>query len=294
MTRISLALAASLALGSSLAFAATAWAQDAIPVQTPQPDLVKLLPPDTAASKTFTLAVALGAPPDNFRDATGEIAGWEPDIMRAAIQALGLTLDIRPTTFDVLIPGLQAKRFDAATGQMGVTEAREKVVDQIGTLLANEAFAAFADSTIKVDGLADLCGLTVATTRGSREMVFVEAQNPKCAAAGKQPINALAFNDGNGAAEALMSRRADLFWLGSTAVSYFVAQSKGRTKIVGYYTDISYIGVGLTKGSPLAKPLQAAIQYLVDNGTYGKIVAKWGLQDGAVKVIPLNPTGTPR
>ncbi len=194
----------------------------------------------------------------------------------------------------MLIPGLQAHRFDAATGQMGVSDAREKVVDQVGTLLANEQFAALADSTLKVDGLDDLCGLSVATTRGSREMVFAEEQNPKCAAAGKPAINALAFNDGNGAAEALMSRRADLFWLGSTAVSYFVAQSKGRTKVVGSYTDTSYLGVGLPKGSDMAKPLQAALQYLVDNGTYAQVVAKWGLQDGAIKQVPLNPTGTPR
>ena len=111
-----------------------------------------------------------------------------------------------------------------------------------------------------------------------------------CAAAGKKPINALAFNDGNGAAEAMMSRRADLFWLGSTAVSYFVAQTKGRTKIVGSYTDTSSIGVALPKGSEMAVPLQAAIQCLIDNGTYGRIVTMWGLGDGVVKQAPLNPT----
>ena len=156
----------------------------------------------------------------------------------------GCRLELRPTTFDTLIPGLQAKRFDAAVGQMGVTVVREKVVDMVGTLFGNELFAALADSPIKVNSLDDLCGLTVATTRGSREMVFADEHQPKCAAAGKKPINALAFNDGNGAAEALMSRRADLYWLGSTAISYFVAQSKGRTKVVGSYTDTSYIGVG--------------------------------------------------
>jgi polar amino acid transport system substrate-binding protein len=257
--------------------------------QTPLPDLVKLLPPD-AASKPFVLAVALGSPPDDFRNEAGDIAGWEIDIMRAATQALGLQLELRPTTFDTLIPGLQANRFDAATGQLGVSVVREKVVDMIGTLLANEQFAALADSTVTVNTLDDLCGVTVATTRGSREMVFVDDQQPKCAAAGKKPINALAFNDGNGAAEALMSRRADLYWLGSTAISYFVAQSKGRTKVVGHYTDTSYIGPALPKGSPMAVPLQAAIQSLMDNGTYGKIITKWGLEAGAVKTAPLNPT----
>ncbi len=275
-----------------LAASGPSWAQDTvIPTQTPQPALVKLLP---AGTKSFTLAVALGSPPDDFRDAKGEVAGWEIDIMHAATEALGIQLDIRPTTFDTLIPGLQAKRFDGATGQMGISEVREKVVDMIGTLTGNELFAGLADTTIKVNGLEDLCGLTVGTTRGSREMVFAEEQNPKCEAAGKKPINALAFPDGNAAAGAVMSKRADLFWLGSTAIGYFVAQSNGKAKIVGAYTDPSYIGVALPKGSDLAAPLQAAIQYVIDNGTYTKIVTKWGLEGSAVKQAPLNPTGTPR
>jgi len=257
--------------------------------QQAEPALVKMVPAD-AAGKPFTVAIALGSPPDDFRNEKGEIVGWEIDILRAATESLGLVLELRPTTFDTLIPGLQAKRFDAATGQMGVTVVREKVVDMVGTLTSNELFAAYADSPITVKTLDDLCGVTVATTRGSREMVFAEEHQPKCAAAGKKPINALAFNDGNGAAEAMMSRRADLFWLGSTAVSYFVAQSKGRTKVVGSYTDTSYIGVALPKGSTMAVPLQAAIQHLIDNGTYTKIVTKWGLEKGAIKHAPLNPT----
>jgi polar amino acid transport system substrate-binding protein len=257
--------------------------------QQADPALVKMVPAGMAG-KPFTVAVALGSPPDDFRNEKGEVVGWEIDILRAATQSLGLGLDLRPTTFDTLIPGLQAKRFDAAVGQMGVTVVREKVVDMIGTLTSNELFAAYADSPIMVKTLDDLCGVTVATTRGSREMVFAEEHQPKCAAAGKKPINALAFNDGNGAAEAMMSRRADVFWLGSTAVSYFVAQTKGRTKVVGSYTDTSYIGVALPKGSEMAVPLQAAIQRLIDNGTYGKIVTKWGLEEGAVKQAPLNPT----
>lgn len=284
-------LLAGAALAAALVIPAAAQQPGADPAFTQQPDpaLVKLVPA-AMAGKALTVAVSLGSPPDDFRNEKGEVVGWEVDILRAATESLGLGLEIRPTTFDTLIPGLQAKRFDAAVGQMGVTVVREKVLDMIGTLLGNELFAAYADSTLQVKTLDDLCGVTVATTRGSREMVFVEEHQPKCAAAGKQPINALAFNDGNGAADAMMSRRADLFWLGSTAVSYFVAKTAGRTKVVGSYTDTSYIGIGLPKGSDMAVPMQGAIQHLIDNGTYGKIVAKWGLTDGAISHAPLNPT----
>jgi polar amino acid transport system substrate-binding protein len=287
----SLTIAAAIFLPTVMPHAAAQNAQsggDPTLAQSPVPELVKMVPPDRSG-KPFVLAVALGSPPDDFRDEKGEIAGWEIDIMRAATQSLGLQLELRPTTFDTLIPGLQANRFDAATGQMGVTVVREKVVDMIGTLLGNELFAALADNPISVNSLADLCGVAVATTRGSREIVFADDYKPQCIAAGKQPINVLAFSDGNGAAEALMSRRAEIYWLGSTAISYFVAQSKGRTKVVGHYTDTSYIGPALPKGSDMAAPLQAAIQHLMDNGTYEKIVTKWGLQSGAVKKAPLNP-----
>jgi polar amino acid transport system substrate-binding protein len=286
---LSLAVLAGLALPTHAQQPAAQPGADPALTRQADPALVKMVPAGMAG-KPFTVAVALGSPPDDFRNEKGEVVGWEIDILRAATQSLGLGLDLRPTTFDTLIPGLQAKRFDAAVGQMGVTVVREKVVDMIGTLTSNELFAAYADSPIMVKTLDDLCGVTVATTRGSREMVFAEEHQPKCAAAGKKPINALAFNDGNGAAEAMMSRRADVFWLGSTAVSYFVAHTNGRTKVVGSYTDTSYIGVALPKGSEMAVPLQAAIQRLIDNGTYGKIVTKWGLEEGAVKQAPLNPT----
>jgi len=255
---------------------------------------VKLLPPRVAAAKTLTVAVAVGSPPDDFRNDKGEIAGWEPDILRAVSQSLGLTLDLRPTTFDSLIPGLQAQRFDAAVGQMGVTEIREKVVDMLGTLKGNELFAALADTNITVKTLDDLCGVTVATTRGSREVEFARSNDAQCKALGKPPIDILAFNDGASAADSMISKRSQLFWVGSTAVSYFVNQSHGKTKVVGSYTDLSYLGIAMPKGSDLAPALQAAVQHLIDDGTYQKIVTKWGLEDGAIKQAPLNPTGMAR
>jgi polar amino acid transport system substrate-binding protein len=289
-----LALIAAFALGV-LAHTAPACAQaDTNITETAQPDLVKMLPARTAESKTLVVGVALGSPPDDFRNDKGELAGWEIDLLKASSQALGLKLDLQATTFDALIPGLQAKRFDAATGQMGVTEVREKVIDQIGWLLGNELFAALADNPIKVNSLDDLCGVTIATTRGSREAEFARLHQPECQKLGKKPIELLVFNDGASAADAMLSKRAELFWVGSTAVSYFVAQSHGKTKVVGHYTDLAYIGVGLAKGSDMAKPLQAAVQHIMDDGTYTKIVKKWGLEDGAVKTAPLNPTGIVR
>ena len=120
-----------------------------------------------------------------------------------------------------------------------------------------------------------------------------KAYQPQCASAGKQPINMLVFNDGNAAAEALMSKRAETVWLGSTTIGYFTNQAKGKVKIVGSYTDMSYIGVGMPKGTDMGEPLRATIEHLVKDGTYKAILVKWGLESGAATQISLNPTGTP-
>ena len=64
--------------------------------------------------------------------------------------------------------------------------------------------------------------------------------------------------------------------------------------MVGSYTDLSYIGIAMPKGSDLAPAMQAAVQHLIDDGTYQKIVQKWGLEGGAIKQAPLNPTGMAR
>jgi polar amino acid transport system substrate-binding protein len=95
---------AAFACGTALAAPPSPAAENTSLTESVQPALVKLLPPQIASSKTLTVAVAVGSPPDDFRDDKGEIVGWEIDILRAAAQSMGLELNIRPTTFDSLIP----------------------------------------------------------------------------------------------------------------------------------------------------------------------------------------------
>lgn len=256
---------------------------------TVDPALAKQVPADLAASKTLEVGVALGPPPDEFVNDQKKIVGWEVDLARAAAQTLGLTADIQEAGFDSLIPALQAKRFDAATGRLGVSAERERAVDFVTTLEVNELFAALKDSDLKVNTLDDLCGHHVATARGTREVEFGAAQSSKCVSEGKPPVDMQVYNDGNQAALSLTSKRSELYWLGSTAIDYFVQNSGGTTKIVGSYLKPTPMGIALPKNSGLAEPLRAAIQQLIDNGTYTKILKKWGLQVGAIKESEINP-----
>ena len=258
-------------------------------IQSAQPSLATQLPADVANARVLTVGVAVGSPPDDYLDANHNLVGWEPELVAAAAQSLGLKADFKPASFDSLIPGLQANRYNAAIGQFGVSGAREKIIDFVTTLQSNELFAARSDSALTITDLTTLCGHSVATTRGSREATFAATQSQQCTARAKHPIDVQVYQDSNQAALALLSKRADVFWLGATAIGYFIAQSKGQTKLVGQYLKPNPLGIALPKNSSLGKSLQQAVQHLIDDGTYAKILKKWGIENLSVTRSELNP-----
>ena len=265
----------------------------AVPTQTftvsKNEQLAAMVPEAVRKTGAFTVGVALGSPPDEFRDPAGKIAGWEVDISMAVADLLGLKADLKPDSFDSLIPGLRAERYDAAIGQIAVTGAREKVVDQISTAKADEGMAALKSAGLSIKTLDDLCGLTVATTRGSREVEFANAQNAKCEKNGKKPVTLNVFEDSTQAGLAMMSQRVSITWSGSTAISYFVQTTNGKAEVVGHYLAANPLGFALAKNSPMSKPVQAAVQRLIDDGTYSKIMEKWGLSENKIATADLNP-----
>ncbi len=220
-----------------------------------QAAVAKLLPASVATSGTVRVGVALGSPPDEFQDQNKNIVGWEVDIVTAAAQSMGLKVQFVPVSFDSLIPGLQANRFDAAIGQLGVTSAREQVVDFVTTLQSDEEFAARTNSGITISTLTDLCGHSVAVT----------------------PLS-------------LTSGRSDLYWSGATAVSYFAANTNGVTKVVGSYLKPNPIGIAMPKNSGMAQAMKAAVQQLMNDGAYKKIIAKWGLGQQGIATAAVDPT----
>jgi len=255
-----------------------------------QAAVAKLLPASVATSGTVRVGVALGSPPDEFQDQNKNIVGWEVDIVTAAAQSMGLKVQFVPVSFDSLIPGLQANRFDAAIGQLGVTSAREQVVDFVTTLQSDEEFAARTNSGITISTLTDLCGHSVAVTRGSREYDFAQTQSAACTKAGSKPVTIGVFEDDASATLSLTSGRSDLYWSGATAVSYFAANTNGVTKVVGSYLKPNPIGIAMPKNSGMAQAMKAAVQQLMNDGAYKKIIAKWGLGQQGIATAAVDPT----
>jgi lysine/arginine/ornithine transport system substrate-binding protein len=75
------------------------------------------------------IATEAGYPPFEYRNPSGELEGFDIDIGNEVCQRLSRKCVWIDQSFDSLIPGLQARKFDLANSTMTATDARRKVID---------------------------------------------------------------------------------------------------------------------------------------------------------------------
>jgi polar amino acid transport system substrate-binding protein len=214
-------------------------------------------------------------PPDEFIQ-NGQIVGWDADLIKAIAQDLGVPVKLVNATFDTIIPGLLDGKFSVGASSFTDTKAREQQVDFVTYFSSGEGFYVPANSTKTFNGLASLCGHTVAVERGTTEETDAKTQASKC------HVTVLPFSDQNQANLAVSSGRAQVGFLDSQVAGYVVSVSHGQFKLSGAPFSTAPYGFAIPKGSGLAYPILNAVKALMANGTYMRILDKWGVQDGAI------------
>lgn len=67
--------------------------------------------------------------PWSYKNANGELAGWDVDIAKALCEKMKASCEIVAQDWDGIIPGLMARKYDMVVASMAVTEQRKKRVD---------------------------------------------------------------------------------------------------------------------------------------------------------------------
>ncbi|HEY1970802.1 MAG TPA: transporter substrate-binding domain-containing protein [Pseudonocardia sp.] len=89
---------------------------------------------------------------------------------------------------------------------------------------------------------------------------------------------------------ALTSKRAVAMLADTPVVNYAVTQTHGQLQGLGNQYLAALYGIALPKGDgSFAKAVQGAVQALINDGTYAKIIAKWPGSDGATATSEINP-----
>jgi polar amino acid transport system substrate-binding protein len=240
-----------------------------------------LVPAKIASKGTLTFAMDATYPPDESISG-GKIVGLDADLANAIAEQLGLKAQLQNATFDTIIPGLQSGKFDVGMSSFTDTKAREKVVDFVDYFQAGEGFYVKAGGSTKFNGLASLCGAKVAVENGTTEQTDAQAQAKKC------KVTVLTFSDQNQANLAVSSGRADVGFADSQVADYIVKQSNGQFATSGTAFAVSPYGIALPKSNGMAKAVEAALTGLIKDGSYAKILSKWGVSAGAIKSPTLN------
>ncbi|MEO3781462.1 ABC transporter substrate-binding protein [Micromonospora sp. B11E3] len=261
---------------------------DAIVEKVQKDDTVaELLPEDIRSKGGFAAAINADFAPIKFVDADGKITGLNPDLLRAAAKVLGTEVKFQEGTFDSMVPGLEAKRFDVIAS-VGDFVERQKKIDFIDYMKAGTAI--MAHKGVKQDEVtADtLCGLSIGYTRGSAQQAFLEEAAKKCEAAGQPALEPRPYQDSGAGILSVKSAQDDAFWGDSPQVVYNVEQHPDLYKTIFNETNIVY-GIGIHKDNTnLRDALRAALLKLVETGVYEKLLAAWKQQDLALPEMPIN------
>jgi polar amino acid transport system substrate-binding protein len=252
------------------------------------------VPSDVKSNGTLTVAADATYAPEEYIASDGHtVIGADPDMAKAIAEIMGLKADVKNVTFDSIIPGLAANRYDLGMSSFTVTKEREKTVDFVTYQTAGTSFYVKTQGGPDIQSLADLCGESVAAEKGTTQQNDATAQDKKCKAAGDSGVSVNVFPDQNGVNLALSSGRADVAMADSPVAAYAVEQSDGQFKLSGKpYGEAAY-GIAMGKNSGLAKPVQAAVKAIIDNGAYAKILKYWGLDQAAISNPEINPTNVP-
>lgn len=243
------------------------------------------VPAAIKAKGTLTVASEAQYAPNEFIAPDGHtVIGMDPDMVKAIAGVLGLKATVVNSTFEAIIPGLAAGRYDIGASSFTDTKEREKTVDFVTYLRVGEAFLSKANGGPKLNTLSELCGHTVSVEKGTTELEDAEKQNKKCKAAGK-PIKLLVFPGQNDANLALSSGRAEVDFADSPIIAYQVRKLGVQVRSSAPF-GIAPEGLALPKHNGMAKPVLEALKALMANGTYQAILKKWEIQAAAIT----NPT----
>lgn len=246
------------------------------------------LPPDVKPGTTLTVASDASYEPNEFLAPDGQtIVGMDVELLRGALQCLGLKATFQNAKFDNILPGVVGGKYDIATSSFTITSARLKQVTMVSYFSAGTQWVVRKGNPKKVNS-ARPCGYSVGVQTGTTQADEIKAHND--GACKSKPVKAIVEDLQSKVTTDLLAGKVDAMAADSPVALYAVKKTGDKLQATGKITGSAPYGVVLPKGKDkLGAAIAQAFAQMATSGSYQKILAKWGQQSGAVQMFAVNP-----
>jgi polar amino acid transport system substrate-binding protein len=246
----------------------------------------KVAPPAILQAGTLKICAPNdGTPPNVYHDETGALVGSEVDLGKAIAAKLGLKSDFVQSAFAAVIPTLQAKQCDVIMAQLYIKPEREKVVDFVPYVYSGTGIAVSKAHPADITGMNDtLCGKKVMVAVGTTAEALSLEQSDKCTAAGKPGVDINRNNHADVSLQQVQNGQVDAYLDTAETLGYYATKTGAQIQMAGDPFGTIKIGAATLKGNTeLHNAIQQALNELVSDGTYSKILDQWGQSDLSIQ-----------
>ncbi|WP_217134081.1 ABC transporter substrate-binding protein [Leucobacter chinensis] len=244
-----------------------------------------LLPEEITERGTVRVAMGVPYPPFIEVNDDNDLIGVDADMSIALGAKLGVEFTVEHQPFESVIPSLQSDRHDIIMMGMNDSKERQQTLNFIEEIQAGFAIVVAKGNPENIETLTDLCGHSASTQKSTLQAELLAELSEECIASGKEGIDVQALPVAQDSQTALRAGRAQAYIVDAPVAAY-TARTAGDGEYFELVEDPEnpqgfnpvYTGFGLLNDrTELTDALQAAMQSLIDDGTYQAILDEHGM-----------------
>lgn len=207
------------------------------------------------------------APFEYIDEESGELVGFDVDLIKALAKEAGIEIEIEQLEFDGIVAGIGSGKFDIGIAGMTITEEREENIDFTQPYYEAGLILAVTKDNDEIESIDDVDGKKIATRVGSTSENYLKENTE---------ANPEAFPEIVEAYQVVMQGKVDAVLYDLPNVLYYSnKETGGELKTVGDRLTGEDYGIAFPKGSELRDDIDEALTTLKENGTYDDIFEKW-------------------
>lgn len=211
--------------------------------------------------------------------------GSEIDIARIVADKLGLEMELLQTTWENWPLKLEAGEFDVVHSNIGINAERLEKFDFASYRAAFMAFLAKKGAEFQLADAESISGRIIAVGAATNQENILKEWNAELEKDGKEPAELKNYSTEADTLLALGSGRIDGYLAPFASVS-FVADRRDDVEVQGKidagWPDKTLVAATFQRGSALAEAYAAALNALIEEGTYAKVLDRWHLTEEAL------------